>query len=102
MLKTLIRLFQSKQVLSTLTVRGKTFPYLEVHTSDATSPVLLIGLHGFGSDETQIETLVNLALDTSLIYLAPRVWYTLAVTPSFLSPERATRSRWIKRSTGRV
>ena len=77
MLKTLIRLFQSKQALPTLTVRGETFPYLEVHTSDATSPVLLIGLHGFGSDETQIATLVNLKLDTPFSYLAPRAWYTL-------------------------
>ena len=77
MLKTLNRLFQPIQILPTFTVGDETFPYLEVHTSDATSPVLLIGLHGFGSDETQIATLVNLELDTPFIYLAPRAWYTL-------------------------
>ena len=77
MLKTLNRLFQSKQVFPILTVRGETFPYLEIHTSDASSPVLLIGLHGFGNDEAQIETLVNWELDTPFSYLAPRAWYTL-------------------------
>lgn len=77
MLKTLNRLFQPKQILPTFAVGDETFPYLEVHTSKAISPVLFIGLHGFGSDETQIATLVNLELDTPFVYLAPRAWYTL-------------------------
>ena len=70
-------MFQTGQALPQFKVAGETFPYLEVHTSDVASPVLLIGLHGFGSDETQIETLVNLGLPFPFIYLAPRAWYTL-------------------------
>ena len=77
MLTQLKQLFQTKQNLPEFNVAGETFPYLEVHKSDTPSPVLLIGLHGFGSDETQIETLVNLGLDVPFVYLAPRAWYTL-------------------------
>lgn len=71
------QLFQTKQALPEFKVGSETFPYLEVHTSSEPSPVLLIGLHGFGSDETQIETLVNLELAFPFVYLAPRAWYTL-------------------------
>ena len=77
MLTQLKKLFRTRQTLPAFTVAGETFPYLEVHTSDAPSPVLLIGLHGFGSDETQIATLVNLELPFPSVYLAPRAPYTL-------------------------
>ena len=40
-------------------------------------PVLLLGLHGFGSDETQVEPLLSLELESPFVYLAPRGWYTL-------------------------
>ena len=77
MLTQLKKLFRTKQALPIFTVAGETFPYLEVHTSDDPSPVLFIGLHGFGSDETQIATLVNLELSSPFVYLAPRAPYTL-------------------------
>ena len=77
MFTTLKKLFRPEQPLPSFEVVGETFRYLEVHTSPEPSPVLLIGLHGFGSDETQIKTLVDLELNTPFVYLAPRAWYTL-------------------------
>ena len=71
------QLFQPAKALPSFEVAGETFPYLEMHTSDVPSPTLLIGLHGFGSDETQLQTLVNLELAFPFVYLAPRAWYTL-------------------------
>ena len=38
-------------------------------------PPLLIGLHGYGSDERQMKTLVGVELDQPFIYLAPRAPY---------------------------
>ena len=77
MLTTLKKFFQPKQPLPFFEAAGETFSYLEVRTSPEPSPVLLIGLHGFGSDEAQIATLVNLELPFPFVYLAPRAWYTL-------------------------
>ena len=77
MLTNLKKLFQTKQDLPTFTFGTETFPYLELRSSAAKSPALLIGLHGFGSDETQLETLLDLELNFPYVYLAPRAWYTL-------------------------
>ena len=35
-------------------------------------PPLLIGLHGMGSNELQLKTLVGLQLDEPFVYIAPR------------------------------
>ncbi len=35
-------------------------------------PPLIIGLHGYGIDEMQMKTLVNIQLDQPFVYLAPR------------------------------
>ncbi|MEM6427601.1 MAG: dienelactone hydrolase family protein [Deinococcota bacterium] len=71
--------FKPKPTMPILEVGKETFPYLEVHTPDVTTskPALLVGLHGFGSDETQLQTLLDLELDIPFAYLAPRAWYTL-------------------------
>ncbi len=42
-----------------------------IHAPD-TRPPLLIGLHGYGSDQRQIDTLVNVQLNGPYIYIAPR------------------------------
>lgn len=77
MLTQLKKLFRSERVLPSFEVADETFPYLEIHASEDASPVLLIGLHGFGSDETQIASLVDLEPPFPFVYLAPRGWYTL-------------------------
>lgn len=41
------------------------------------SPMLLIGLHGYGMDEHQIKTLINLDLDFPHIYIALRGFFNL-------------------------
>ncbi|MEO0586535.1 MAG: alpha/beta fold hydrolase [Planctomycetota bacterium] len=40
-------------------------------------PALVIGLHGFGIDETQVATLMQLELSFDHTYLAPRGFFTL-------------------------
>ena len=79
MFEKLKQLFQKESTLASFKVANETFPYLEVVNPECVdeNTALIVGLHGFGSDETQIQTLINLELDASYVYLAPRAWYTL-------------------------
>jgi len=59
---------------------GTPLPVKEIHVPPqaATEPLpLLIGLHGYGSDERQINTLVNLHVEQPYVYLALRAWHHL-------------------------
>ncbi|MEM9292888.1 MAG: dienelactone hydrolase family protein [Acidobacteriota bacterium] len=60
-------------VVPTLVVRN-----LAAETAETTTPpALLIGLHGYGMDESQIATLVDIQPDFDHVYLAPRGFHQL-------------------------
>ena len=78
-----------------LPTEAGTVPYRIVRANPVTGggrndrrPALVIGLHGFGSDERQVETMLALDLPAPVVYLAPRggfeegagfSWFELAV-----------------------
>jgi len=70
--------FQKNRPLSKQGQTGK-FHYRELHTpqSPAHSPLLLIGLHGHGSNEEQMGTLVNLEPKRPYIYLSLQAFLPL-------------------------
>ena len=78
-----------------LPTRVGTVPYRVVRADRGTptndAPVLVVGLHGYGSDEAQLATLVGLDLPWPAIYLAPRAahadgegysWFDIEVGPN--------------------
>ncbi|MEM7799081.1 MAG: alpha/beta fold hydrolase [Chloroflexota bacterium] len=58
-----------------LDVEDRQVPYLEIGVADQPKQPLLIGVHGFGANETQMKTLVNIELDQPVTYIAPRGSY---------------------------
>lgn len=66
--------------LHTMVVDGKPLTYRYIHKAGSTNGKIpmLIGLHGHGSDESQIASLVGLDIDQPHIYIAPRGFIALA------------------------
>ena len=54
-----------------------TVPYRIIHQDQGENLSIIIGLHGFGIDERQMETLVGIKPDFPHIYIAPRGFYQL-------------------------
>ncbi|MEM7336542.1 MAG: alpha/beta fold hydrolase [Chloroflexota bacterium] len=59
----------------TLKVNGERLPYLEINVPEEKGVPILIGIHGFGADESQMQTLVNIKLSQPYIYIALRGFY---------------------------
>ncbi|MEM6647691.1 MAG: hypothetical protein AAF730_15710 [Bacteroidota bacterium] len=64
--------------------------YRIVQAEPGKRPTLVVGLHGFGSDERQVETMLALDLPGPVVYLAPRgplsegrgfSWFELLASP---------------------
>jgi len=62
----------SKPTNKTIIVDQQTIAYREVHADDGENLPIIIGLHGYGSSERQLETLVPLTINNPHIYVAPR------------------------------
>ena len=86
----LTRPFRPSPNHKTLRANGRQMPYLEITTTQQPNQPLLIGIHGYGADEMQMKTLVNLAIDIPHTYIAPRAlekhptggyrWFPIEVT----------------------
>ncbi|MEM7113501.1 MAG: hypothetical protein AAF614_13775 [Chloroflexota bacterium] len=72
-------LFQSRKQTRTIRAEGIKFNYREIHVAQAAEepPILLIGLHGHGSNEVQMETLVNLEPKRPFTYISLRGYLSL-------------------------
>ena len=57
-----------------ITIDNADIHYREIRVDEGKNLPLIIGLHGYGSNEKQIETLVGLDIDQPHIYLAPRAF----------------------------
>lgn len=55
-----------------LRANGQKVPYLEIRASDRPKQPLIIGVHGFGANESQMQTLVNISPKAEYTYIAPR------------------------------
>ncbi|MEM8863495.1 MAG: alpha/beta fold hydrolase [Chloroflexota bacterium] len=53
-------------------LNGRKMPYLEIKVADQPKMPLIIGIHGFGANEQQMQTLVNISPDFDHTYIAPR------------------------------
>ena len=56
-------------------LNGRKMPYLEIKVADSSKQPLIIGIHGFGANEQQMQTLVNISPDFDHTYIAPRALY---------------------------
>ncbi|GEM_PF-3295421 len=73
----------------TLRINDRTVNYREIHRDKGHQLPIIIGLHGYGSSERQLETLVPLTIEQPYIYVAPRAfeavdnggygWYPVSV-----------------------
>ncbi len=60
--------------LRNITIDNADICFREIRVDVGKNPPLIIGLHGYGSNEKQMETLVGLDIDQPHIYLAPRAF----------------------------
>ena len=58
-----------------LTINGEKLPYLEITVPEGKGLPLMVGIHGFGANETQMQTLVNIAPPEPHIYLSLRAFF---------------------------
>ena len=63
--------------LHSIDVRGQEIFYREIHVDEGEHLPIIIGLHGYGSNERQLETVVPLDIDHPHIYVAPRAFETV-------------------------
>lgn len=68
------KLLQRKNQIKSIRFTNDAFKYREIHANqgNAASPILLIGLHGHGSNEDQMHTLVNLEPEVPFVYVSLR------------------------------
>ncbi|MDJ0752805.1 MAG: alpha/beta fold hydrolase [Ardenticatenaceae bacterium] len=61
----------------TIVLDGQSYHYRTLHVPDhpAESALLIVGLHGLGSTERQLKTLIPLALDRPFIYLSLQAFH---------------------------